>query len=173
MKSKPNITQQLNLIINWKCSSSQNKPLLFVFQLAASIGVGKIQTTGVNNRVDETNRRVGTSENDIIMSKADIKTLTDNSCTTTKCTAIETAATLLTTRVTDAETAATTTDTFVKNTCNKVFVNLDKKSPEVMHYGRRSMVLFDWKTGPQNLLHSSQHTQCGEFSSKTGNECEY
>ena len=47
---------------------------LFVFQLAAAIGVGTIQTAAVNNRVDETNRRVGTSENDIKKSKADITT---------------------------------------------------------------------------------------------------
>ena len=62
---------------------------LFVFQLVAAIGVGTIQTTAVNNRVDETNRRVGTNENDIKKSKTDITTLTANSCTKTTCNAIK------------------------------------------------------------------------------------
>ena len=60
-----------------------------MFQAAASIGVGTVQTTAVNNRVDETNRRVGTNENDIKKSKAEIKTLTDTSCTKTTCDAIK------------------------------------------------------------------------------------
>ena len=38
---------------------------LFVFQLAAAIGIGTAQTTAANNRIDETNRRVGTAESDI------------------------------------------------------------------------------------------------------------
>jgi len=111
--------------------------LTAIASFAGAIGVGTVQTTAVNNRVDETNRRVGTNENDIKKSKADIKTLTDNSCTkttcndikstadgactTAKCMAIETAATALTTRVMAAETeAATLKNTFVKDTCNKV-----------------------------------------------------
>ena len=43
---------------------------LFVFQLAVDIGVGTIQATAVNNRVDETNRRVGTTESDITKLKS-------------------------------------------------------------------------------------------------------
>jgi len=120
--------------------------LTAIASFAGAIGVGTVQTTAVNNRVDETNRRVGTNENDIKKSKADIKTLTDNSCTkttcndikstadgactTAKCTAIETAATALTTRVMAAETAVTNTETFVKNTCNKVNEILAITAPE-------------------------------------------
>jgi len=106
-----------------------------IASLAASIGVGTVQTTAVNNRVDETNRRVGTNENDIKKSKADIKTLTDNSCTkttcdaikstadgacnTAKCTEIETAATALTDRVTAAENVATNLKTNLMTVCGK------------------------------------------------------
>ena len=37
----------------------------FEFQLAASIGFGTLQVTAANRRIDETNRRVGTTETDI------------------------------------------------------------------------------------------------------------
>ena len=43
---------------------------LFVFQLAAAIGIGTAQTTAANNRIDETNRRVGTTESDITKLKS-------------------------------------------------------------------------------------------------------
>jgi len=95
-----------------------------IASFAGAIGVGTIQTTAVNNRVDETNRRVSTNENDIKKSKADITTLTTNSCTKTTCDAIKTTSDNACAKTT-CDTIKTTADNACLKTkcteiCNKV-----------------------------------------------------
>ena len=77
-------------------------------QTALGLAVTSVVNQQLNQRVDDTNSRVGTVENDVKKSKANIVTLTADSCTkktcadikttadaacpATKCTAIETTA---------------------------------------------------------------------------------
>jgi len=77
--------------------------LTAIASLATAIGVSTMQSTAANNRIDDTNRRVGTTESDITKLK---KTDTAEAAKVTALeTAVGTATTGLTKKVTDLETA--------------------------------------------------------------------
>lgn len=91
--------------------------------MATAIGVSTAQATAANNRIDDTNRRVGTTESDITKLK---KTDTTEAAKVTALeTAVGTATTGLTKKVADLETAVGTANTGltkkVADNCAKVF----------------------------------------------------
>merc|ERR1712200_312124 len=88
---------------------------------ALGLAVTSVVNQQLNQRVDDTNSRIGTVENDVKKSKANIKTLTDDSCTKTTCADIKTTADAACPLTTCTAIEKTANDACTNTKCAEIF----------------------------------------------------